>query len=124
MSGSRGVPANYRPVALTSHLIKLFEKIVRKQMVAYMEENELFNPRQHGFRQGRSCLSQLIAHFDHITQLLETGQNVDVVYLDFAKAFDKVNFLVIMRKLHSISISGTWSMDILFSDQEKASCHC
>ena len=75
-------------------------------MVAYMEENELFNPGQHGFRQGRSCLSQLIAHYDHITQLLESDQNVDVVYLDFAKAFDKVDFLVTMRKLHNIGISG------------------
>ena len=55
---------------------------------------------------GRSCLRQLIAHFDHITRLLESGQNVDVVYLDFAKAFDKVDFLVTMRKLHSFGISG------------------
>ena len=51
-----------------------------------MEENRLFNSGQHGSRFGRSCLSQLIAHFDHITRLQEIGQNVDVVYLDFAKA--------------------------------------
>ena len=79
---------------------------MRKYVVAYMEENRLFNSGQHGFRLRRSCLSQLIAHFDHITRLLESGQNVDVVYLDFAKAFDKVDFLVTMRKLHSIVISG------------------
>ena len=71
-----------------------------------MEENELFNPGQHGFRLGRSCLSQLIAHYDRITQMLEEGQNVDVVYLDFAKAFDKVDFLVAMRKLQHPGISG------------------
>ena len=104
--GSRGEPANYRPVALTSHLIKVFERVLRKHIVAYMEENNLFNPGQHGFRSGRSCLSQLIAHFDLISQLLERNQNVDVVYLDFAKAFDKVDFLVTMRKLHSMGISG------------------
>ena len=105
-NGNCGIPSNYRPVALTSHLIKVFEKVLRKYIVAYMEENRLFNSGQHGFRLGRSCLSQLIAHFDHITRLLESGQNVDVVYLDFAKAFDKVDFLVTMRKLHSIGISG------------------
>ena len=104
--GNRGEPANYRPVALTSHLIKLFERVLRNHIVAYMEENNLFNKSQHGFRHGRSCLSQLIAHFDHITQLLENEQNVDVVYLDFAKAFDKVDFLATMRKLHSLGISG------------------
>ena len=71
-----------------------------------MDENNLFNPTQHGFRQGRSCLSQLIAHFDHITQLLENGENVDVIYLDFAKAFDKIDFLSTMRKLNHMGISG------------------
>ena len=64
--GSRGETANYGHVALTSHLIKLFEKIIKKYIVAYMKENQLFNPTQHGFRAGRSCLSQLIAHYDHI----------------------------------------------------------
>ena len=57
--GCRGTPKNYRPVALTSHLIKIFEKILRKKMVEYMETYQLFNPSQHGFRFGRSCLSQL-----------------------------------------------------------------
>ena len=104
--GSRGTPSNYRPVALTSHLLKLFERVLRKNIVAYMEENNLFNPGQHGFRQGRSCLSQLIAHFDNISRLLEDGKNVDVVYLDFAKAFDKLDFLATMRKLHQMGISG------------------
>ena len=67
---------------------------------------------------GRSCLSQLIAHFDHITRLLESGQNVEVVYLDFAKAFNKVDFLIMMRKIHSIGISGKlgqWVYSFLFS---------
>ena len=104
--GSRGSPANYRPVALTSHLIKLFEKVLRKWIVAHMEENNLFNPTQHGFRSGRSCLSQLIAHFEYISQQLEKGHNVDVVYLDFAKAFDKVDFMITMKKLKELGISG------------------
>ena len=104
--GSRGVAANYRPVALTSHLIKIFEKVLRNRMISHMEEHDLFNPGQHGFRQGRSCVSQLVAHYDNITQLLESGKNVDVVYLDFAKAFDKVDFLVTMRKLKLLGITG------------------
>jgi len=104
--GSRGVPKQYRPVALTSHLIKLFEKIIRKHIIAYLEENNLLNPNQHGFRLGRSCLSQLLAHFENILRLLEKGDNVDVIYLDFAKAFDKVDFQVAMQKLKSLGISG------------------
>ena len=103
---SKGVPANYRPVALTSHLVKLFEKVLRNSIIKYMEEKNLFKPGQHGFRLGRSCLSQLVAHYDNIIRLLQTGQNVDVVYLDFAKAFDKVDFMVTMRKLQEMGITG------------------
>ena len=97
---------NYRPIALTSHLIKVFEKVLSKSIVAFMETNNLFNPGQHGFRHGRSCLSQLITHYDHILDLLEQGHNVGVVYIDFAKAFDKVDFMVTMHKLISLGISG------------------
>ena len=50
--GSHALPANYRPVALTSHIIKLFEKIIRKNLANFLEENGLFNNTQHGFRNG------------------------------------------------------------------------
>lgn len=102
----KGLAANYRPIALTSHLVKIFEKIVRTKMVAYLEENNLFNPTQHGFRHGRSCLSQLIAHYENILILLEKGLNVDTIYLDFAKAFDKVDHQVIIDKLAILGIGG------------------
>lgn len=104
--GSNAVPANYRPVALTSHIIKIFEKIVRKQIVAFMENNNMFNPTQHGFRSGRSCLSQLLCHYDNVMKLLEEGYNVDVVYLDFSKAFDKLDFSILLEKLKRLGIDG------------------
>lgn len=104
--GTRGVPKNYRPIALTSHLIKIFEKVLRNRLVTYMERNRLFNPSQHGFRFGRSCLSQLISHYDQILELLASGENVDVVYIDFAKAFDKVDFMETLLKLKKLGITG------------------
>ena len=104
--GSRGEAKNYRPVALTSHIIKVFEKVLRKHIVAYMEENNLLNPGQHGFRAGRSCLSQLLSHVENITQILEDGDNVDVIYLDFSKAFDKVDFLLTLRKIKLLGVTG------------------
>ena len=64
---------------------------MRYTLVIYLDQNNLFNTTQHGFRKGRSCLSQLLAHYDEILSLIENGLNVDVVYLDFAKAFDKVD---------------------------------
>ena len=103
---SKAVPKNYRPVALTSHLIKVFEKVVRKHIVEFMQDNQLFNNSQHGLLGGRSCLSQLLIHFDRITHELENGKGVDVVYLDFAKAFDKVDHGITLNKLASTGIYG------------------
>jgi len=85
-------------------LIKVFEKVIRIHIMAHMEKNNLFNPRQHGFRAGRSC--QLESHFDNILHQLEQDQNVDVVYLDFSKAFDKVDFLITLRKINALGIKG------------------
>ena len=103
---SRAIAKNYRPVALTSLLIKTFEKVIRKQLVNYLDEHHLFNDNQSGFRGARSCLSQLLTHFDHVTRLLEQGKVVDVIYLDFAKAFDKVDIGITLKKLKSLGIHG------------------
>ena len=113
---SRAIAKNYRSVALTSLLVKTFEKVVCKQLVQYFDEHEMFNDSQHGFRSSWSCLSQFLAHFDHITRLLEEGKSVDVVYLDFAKAFDKVDIGKNLRKLKSLGIHGNlgkWLLSFL-----------
>ena len=89
--GDRSQASNYRPVALTSHLIKIFEKIMKDRIITYLEETNVMTNSQHGFRKGRSCLSNLLAHYEWLLQGLAEGKNVDVVYLDFAKAFDKVD---------------------------------
>ena len=114
--GNRGKRQNYRGVALTSHCIKLFEKIIVRKMVDYMETHNLYNKGQHGFRAGHSCLSQLLAHYQEILEEMSNGHCVDVVYLDFAKAFDKVDHGVLEEKLRRIGISGQllgWIGDFL-----------
>jgi len=103
---SRALPKNYRPVSLTSHLTKTFERVIRSRLVGFLEENNLFNDTQHGFRAGRSCLSQLLEHCDNILSELEKGNNIDVIYLDFAKAFDKVDHGILCHKLKSLGIGG------------------
>ena len=113
---SRTLPKNYRPVALTSHLVKVFEKEVRTHLVSFMECHQLFNSNQHGFRRGHSCLSQLLNHSVKVTWFLEHGKPVDVVYLDFTRAFDKVDIVITLRKLKSLGIQGEigrWLIDFL-----------
>ena len=104
--GSKTLPENYRPVSLTSHLTKLFERILRKKIMHHIESNNLLSKNQHAFRSGRSCLSQLLEHIEYILQVLETTCNIDVVYLDFAKAFDKVDHNILMKKVQQFGIKG------------------
>ena len=114
--------ANYRPIALTSHLIKIFEKVIRNNLVDFFHENNLFNNSQHGFRVGRSCLSQLLAYHDKIISMLENGFNVDTVYLDFAKAFDKVDHRIVIKKLSILSVRGkvlSWIESFISSRTQK-----
>ena len=106
-SGDRTVPSNYRPISLTYVIIKVFERVIRKQIVTFLISTGHLNPTQHGFRGGRSCLSALLSVFDDVMQLLSSGNNtVDMVYLDFAKAFDKVDHGVLLHKIKMLGITG------------------
>ena len=100
----KGDCANHRPVALTSHIIKTFERIVADQLVKHMEKNELLSKSQHGFRKGRSCASQLLQHQYTLSRTLESGKDIDVIYLDFSKAFDKVDQGMLLYKLRSMRV--------------------
>ena len=69
--------------------------------------HQKINPRQHSFHSGRSCLSQLLEHHNKILEELEKSNNVDVIFLDFAKAFDKVDNGILLNKLKKkIRING------------------
>ena len=104
--GNKSDPANYRPVSLTSHLIKIFERIVRWKIVDYIVKNKVIVDEQYGFTTGKSCTTQLLSHFLKILEILEYNSNADVIYLYFSKAFDKVDHAILISKLKSIGISG------------------
>ena len=106
--GGKSEPSNYRPVALTNHLTKIFEKVMKKAMVAHLEANHLFNITQHGFTEGKSTISQLLSYYDSILSMLEAnrGSKVDVIYLDFAQSFDKVDHGILLSKLDKLGFKG------------------
>ena len=95
--GSRGTPSNYRPVSLTSHLTKTFERV---------EENNFLPEGQLGFRSKRSCHTQLLTYWDNNIDQPEEGKGVDVVYKDFVKAFDKCETGVLLNKLKECGVRG------------------
>jgi hypothetical protein len=104
--GDRSMAKNYRPVALTSHLIKIFERIAREKIAKHLDKHDLYNPDQHGFRSGRSCLSQLLDHQEAIVEALCDGCGYDVIYTDFAKAFDKCDHNILAHKLKTVGVVG------------------
>ena len=104
--GDRSDAANYRPISLTSHMIKIFERVIRKRLVHHLEANNLLSRNQHGFRKGRSCLTHLLKHMDNVIHSILEGHEHDVVYLDFAKAFDKVDHEILIKKLKLFGING------------------
>ena len=107
--GKRSESQNYRPVSLTSIPCKVLESIIKDGVLAHLEKFDLIKDTQHGFLSGRSCLTNLLEYMEEVTEVLDKGNPVDVIYLDFAKAFDKVPHKRLFRKLTSHGISGNLS---------------
>ena len=97
--GDRHRAENYRPVSLTSVLSKLLEHIVCRSVVQHLEENDILTSRNHGFRSGYSCETQLVATMEDFAINFERGQQTDVAILYFSKAFDTVPHSRLLQKI-------------------------
>ena len=120
--GDKKLPENYRPISLTSVPGKIMERIIRDEIVQHMTTNNLFTECQHGFIAGKSCTTQLLEYIEDITQALDTGMGVDVIYLDFQKAFDKVPHQRLLKKLYAYGIRGhtyQWIKEFLSNRQQR-----
>ena len=95
----RRQPLHYRPVSLTSICCKTMERIAGAHSVEYLEGNGLLSANQFGFRAGRSTEDQLLLFYGNIASWVDKGFIVDVIFLDFSKAFDLVSHTLIVTKL-------------------------
>ena len=107
--GSRNKSENYRPVSLTSVICKLLERLIKDHIVEFLVKHKLLNSSQHGFLKARSCLTNMLCFLEEITKWIDVGSPVDIIYLDFQKAFDKVPHqrLLLKLKAHGIGDSIT-----------------
>ena len=104
--GDKNTPGNYRPISLTSVVGKMLESIIRDKVVSYLERYSLISDSQHGFRHKRSCLSNLLTFYNDLLQAHDNTKSLDIVYLDFQKAFDKVPHDKLMFKVKQLGING------------------
>lgn len=104
--GDKSQPGNFRPVSLTSIICKLMESVIRNSVVKFLENNKKLSPSQHGFRNKRSCTSNLLEYLDEVFEAIDKGIPVDSVYFDLSKAFDKVNHNLLITKLQEVGIVG------------------
>ena len=104
--GNKSDANNYRPVSLTSVPCKIMKSIIRDVLVTHMENNNLITAHQHGFMTGRSCLTNLLETLESWTRILDNGFGIDVIYLDYRKAFDTVPHNRLISKLQGCGIDG------------------
>ena len=102
--GSKSKPGNYRPVSLTSIPCKVMESIIRDHIVDHLDYNNLIANSQHGFLKSRSCVTNLLTFLEVVTEAVDNSKPVDLVYLDFEKAFDVVPKERLIIKLYEHGI--------------------
>jgi len=115
-SGSKLSTNNYRGISLTSVLCKLFERILGSHILNYLSVNKILSSNQHGFVPHLSTTTNLLESMDIITGALNKGCGVDVIYLDFIKAFDRVAHACLAIKLKEVGITGSllsWCVSFL-----------
>jgi ribonuclease P/MRP protein subunit RPP40 len=120
--GDKSNYENYRPISLTSVIGKFLESIIAEQITKYLDDNKLIRETQHGFRRHRSCLTNLLEFFHSMLLEYDKNRAVDIIYLDFKKAFDKVPHGRLMRKVRDIGITGKlacWIEDWLSNREQR-----
>ncbi|BHF72724.1 hypothetical protein SprV_0401579400 [Sparganum proliferum] len=104
--GIRVSANNYRPVSLTSICCKIMEKIIKQQLMQFLEQNHLLSDSQHGFRNCRSCVTTLFYCVEHWIRAVDKGDVMHVIYIDFKKAFDSVPRHRLLYKLNRKGVRG------------------
>ena len=104
--GEHHLPNNYRPISLLSSLNKIFEKLIAKQLLNYLETKNLLYEFQFGFRKGHSTTYALIELTDNIRKLIDEGNYVLGIFVDLTKAFDTVDHEILLYKMDNYGIRG------------------
>ena len=120
--GKKDCVENYRPISLTCICCKLMESVVRDLVMNYFLINNLFSNNQYGFIKRRSTVLQLLKVADDWVKSPDDGDQVDIIYTDFEKAFDKVPHRRLISKLRTYGLNEqliNWIRAFLFSRSQQ-----
>ena len=98
--------ANYRPISLLPTLSKIFERVIHTQLYTYFDENELLSEQQYGFREKHSTELAAVKLVDYINHEMDIGNTPEAIFIDLSKAFDTLNFHILIHKLQFYGLSG------------------
>ena len=118
----RAESKNYRPVSLTCICCKVLEHVIHSQIMEHLDQHDILSDYQHGFRKRRSCDSQLVITLHDLTQALDQKKSVDVIILDFTKAFDTVPHHRLLNKLRFYGINNQlikWTSSFLMGRTQR-----
>ncbi|KAJ1524620.1 hypothetical protein ONE63_011104 [Megalurothrips usitatus] len=99
------LPASHRPISLLSNLGKLLERIIAKRLTEYLEENDLLNVQQYGFRRQHSTTHALMEFSDVATLAMSLGKHLGAVLLDASEAFPTMNHALLLHKMAALKFS-------------------
>lgn len=102
--GSKSCIEHYRPISILNVLSKCLEKIVYESIYPIIAQS--LPEEQHGFARGRSTTTNLGVFISDVLKGMEMSAQVDVIYTDFEKAFDRVDHVILLRKLQGLGIQG------------------
>ena len=98
--------SNYRPITVLPVFSKVLEKVTYKQMYDYLENNLIRLKQQYGFRAKKFTTQAILHFFQYLYKLIDSGNVIFSLFLDFRKAFDCANHEILLSKLNTYRIRG------------------